>query len=133
MMVEAPTIGIAIDRYWSNLCEAFHQPGGLPRWASGLRGAGLHCHDDWVGEGPEGPIRVRLSSRNDHGVLDHWVTPEGGAEISIPLRVLANGDGAEVILTLFRLPGMDDATFARDAEWVRKDLATLKRGAEGHT
>ncbi len=40
--------------------------------------------------------------------------------------MVANGDGAEVTLTLFRVPGMDDATFARDQGLVAKDLATLK-------
>ena len=49
-----------------------------------------------------------------------------GIEIYIPLRVIANGTGAEVMLTLFRLPEMTDAVFARDAEWVAKDLAALK-------
>jgi hypothetical protein len=51
-------------------------------------------------------------------VLDHWVTLPDGTEISIPLRVVANGDGAEVTLTLFRAPGMDDATFERDQGMV---------------
>ena len=31
------------------------------------------------------------------------------------------------MLTLFRGPGMTDETFARDADWVRRDLAALKR------
>ena len=48
-------------------------------------------------------------------------------ELSMPLRVVANGDGAEVTLTLFRAPGMDDATFARDQGMVEKDLAKLKK------
>jgi hypothetical protein len=30
------------------------------------------------------------------------------------------------MLTLFRLPDMSDADFARDAEWVARDLAALK-------
>ena len=31
-----------------------------------------------------------------------------------------------MMLTLLRLPEMTDAIFARDAEWVAKDLAALK-------
>jgi hypothetical protein len=31
-----------------------------------------------------------------------------------------------VTLTLFRLPGMDDAAFERDAGMVAKDLSALK-------
>jgi hypothetical protein len=48
-------------------------------------------------------------------------------EIYVPLRVVANGDaGSEVLLTLFRRPGMSDEKFAADAEWVLSDLRKLK-------
>jgi hypothetical protein len=69
--------------------------------------------------------------------MDHWVELEGGQEVRqeiyVPLRIIANGDEAEVQLTLFRLPAMDEATFQRDADWVRRDLAALKALAETST
>src|SRR2546430_8233611 len=34
--------------------------------------------------------------------------------IYIPMRVIANGAGSEVLFTLFRLPDTTDETFARD-------------------
>ena len=34
--------------------------------------------------------------------------------------------GAEVLVTLFRQPGMSEAKFSADAEWVLRDLLTLK-------
>jgi len=49
-----------------------------------------------------------------------------GSVIYVPLRVISNGDGAEVLLTLFRQPGMSDAKFAADAEWIGRDLRALK-------
>ncbi|WP_225308522.1 hypothetical protein [Hypericibacter terrae] len=54
------------------------------------------------------------------------MTVAPGVEILIPLRVVANGSGSEVALTLFRLPGMSDEKFAADADWVRRDLERLK-------
>jgi hypothetical protein len=75
---------------------------------------------------PEGDVRERFSPENPYGVLDHWVTLSDGTRLSIPLRVVTNGEGAEVTLTLFRAPGMDDATFVRDQDWVARDLAALK-------
>ena len=44
-----------------------------------------------------------------------------------PLRVLADGDGCEVVFTLRRQPGMDDEAFDADAAAIRRDLATLRR------
>ena len=33
----------------------------------------------------------------------------------------------ELVLTLFRQPGMDDATWTRDEDWVKKDLEKLRQ------
>ena len=46
--------------------------------------------------------------------------------VYVPLRAVANGDGCEVTMTLFRQPGMTDAEFVRDQGLVRKDLEALK-------
>ena len=74
---------------------------------------------------------MRLSDRNSRGVLDHSVTLPGGACVYIPLRIVANGGGCELVLTLFRQPGMSDEKFAADAEWVKRDLNTAKQLLEG--
>lgn len=54
------------------------------------------------------------------------MTLDNGARVHNALRVVPNGDGAEVMFTLLRQPGMTDAQFAEDAAWVEKDLAALK-------
>ena len=94
----------------------------LPEWASGLGDGLRHDGEDWIIAAPEGEARVRFTPRNDFGVLDHWVTLPSEQTVYIPLRVIANGNGAEVTLTLIRQPQMSDADFARDADWVLRDL-----------
>jgi hypothetical protein len=123
---EVRTVSISIERDWREVYEYASVPQNFARWASGL-GSGLEpSGEDWIAQGPEGPIRVRFSPPNDFGVLDHVVTVAPGVEILIPLRVVANGSGSEVALTLFRQPGMSDEKFAADADWVRRDLERLK-------
>jgi hypothetical protein len=130
-LLEVRTLSVSIDRDWREVYSLASVPQNFARWASGL-GTGLErSGEGWIAQGPEGPIRIRFSPPNDFGVLDHVVTLASGAEISVPMRVLANGSGSEVSLTLFRQPGMDDEKFAADAEWVRRDLASLKRWLEG--
>jgi hypothetical protein len=125
-MFEVRQMTVSIARPADQVYAFAHQPESFPKWAAGL-GAGLSRDGDlWVAHGPDGDVHVRFSPENPYGVLDHWVTLPDGTEISIPLRVVANGDGAEVTLTLFRVPGMDDATFERDQGMVAKDLAKLK-------
>jgi hypothetical protein len=71
-------------------------------------------------------MKVRFTERNRFGVLDHYVIPEPGLEIYIPMRVISNGTGSEVLFTLFRLSDMSAEKFAQDAEWVKRDLNVLK-------
>lgn len=130
-MLPALTLSVSIARPWRAVYDAFWRPQDFARWASGLSAADLQADgDDWVGDGPDGGIRVRFTPHNDFGVMDHWVTPEGGETVHVPLRIIPNGDGAEVQLTLFRQPDMDDDLFARDKKWVRGDLLKLKKLAE---
>jgi len=102
-------------------------PANWPAWAAGL-GSGLDRSADgrWIARTPEGPAEVRFTPPNALGVLDHVVDFGRGREVRVPLRVVANGDGCEVTLTLFRQPGMSDEQFDHDTKLVRQDLATLK-------
>jgi hypothetical protein len=57
--------------------------------------------------------------------MDHVVeTPAG--DVNVPMRIVANERGAEVLLTLFRQLGMTDERFAADAKWINRDLARLR-------
>jgi hypothetical protein len=75
-------------------------------------------------------MKVRFVAKNDFGVLDHYVNPAPGVEIYVPMRVLTNGSGSEVIFTLFRLPKMSDEQFVEDVGMVERDLKTLKNVLE---
>lgn len=131
-LYETRTVSVSIRRDWRAVYDFAWPPENFPRWASGLSRSLRRVGDDWVADTPEGPAIVRFTDRNPFGVLDHVVRLATGVEVYVPLRVIANGPGAEVALTLFRLPDMTDAMFERDAEWVRRDLGTLKTLLESH-
>ena len=126
-MLPARTYSVSIDRDWRALYEEIWQPDYFTKWASGLAESDLRREgDNWAADGPEGQIRIRFTPHNDFGVMDHFVTAGGDSEIHIPLRVVQNGTGAEVMLTLYRQPDMSDERFAADAKWINADLKTLK-------
>ena len=79
-----------------------------------------------VADSSDGQLRVRFTPRNAFGVVDDYVKRPSGAEIYVPMRVIANGTGSELFFTLFREPGMSDERFAADLEFVKKDLNVLK-------
>jgi hypothetical protein len=99
----------------------------MPLWAAGLASGLTHDGEDWIADGgPVGTVRVRFAPPNDLGVIDHRATLENGQQFENALRVVPNGDGAEVMFTLLRHPDTDDAAFERDARQIEKDLQTLK-------
>jgi hypothetical protein len=124
--LEARTISVSIRRDWRAVYEFAHRPENFARWASGAAESLRREGAEWVADGPDGRAILRFAARNEFGVLDHTVILASGAEIQVPVRVVPNGSGCEVMFTLFRQPGMTDAVLARDAEWVAKDLAALK-------
>ena len=67
-------------------------------------------------------------SRASHGrrATRNSVSNGAGGEIYMPMRVFPNGEGSEVLITVFRRPGMSDEKFAEDTQWVRRDLEALK-------
>jgi hypothetical protein len=124
---EMRRLSIAIDRAAAEAYEFLSAPENFPKWATGLAGSLRKMGEDWIADTPEGRAVVRFSERNAYGVLDHSVTLPRGVTLYVPLRVVPKGDGCEVVLTLFRRPGMSDESFAADAEWVMRDLGTAKR------
>ena len=123
---EVRHLSVSILRDWREVYAFAHLPENFPKWASGLAGS---LHKDgvgWIAQTPTGQALVKFSEFNEYGVLDHWVTPDGGEEIYIPLRVIPNGSGALVTLTLFRLEEHTPEAYAKDAETVAKDLRVLK-------
>lgn len=130
-MLEARTINISVARDWRELYEAIWQPESFPKWASGLSRSNLRRDGEtWRAEGPDGAIRIRFTAHNPFGIMDHHVELAEDREVYVPLRIIRNGAGAEVLLTLFRQPGMSDEVLARDIDWVRRDLAVLREMAE---
>lgn len=127
---ESRTLSVSIDCHHSAVYEFASDPENLPRWATGLCKSVRKSNADWIVETPQGPMKVRFAEKNDFGVLDHHVNPASGVEVYVPMRVLPNGSGSEVIFTLFRLPDMSDEKYAEDAKLVERDLRTLKKMLE---
>jgi hypothetical protein len=114
---------------WRRAYALAADPARLPDWASGLaKSALVRNGDHWTVKTPEsGDAQMRFAPPNDFGVLDHWVAPEGVPEVYLPFRVIGVAPGAcELQFTLLRQPHMDDAAFERDAEWIARDLQSLR-------
>jgi len=106
-MQQARTLSVSIERPPRDVYAFVADRRNLARWASGLDPA----------------LPVRFAATNELGVLDHYVTLPDDSEVYVPLRVVANGEGSEVLFTLFDAPEDDVAK-------VEQDLRTLKATLE---
>lgn len=125
-MLPALHLSVSIPRPYEAVYGFLRDPANWPRWAVGLGHLEQQHDGRWIATQPDGStVTVVFTAPNDLGVLDHRVIFRDGRTIELPLRAIANGDGCEVIFTLFRQPEMDDTMFERDAEMVREDLEKL--------
>ena len=124
-MYDSHILKTVIQRPYQTVYDYLSQPENFVLWASGLEN--LQQQDgQWVTKTPQGVMQIRFTPVNAFGIADHVVTPRNGSNIYVPMRVIANENGAEVQLTLFRMSDMSDETYARDVKWVQDDLNTLK-------
>jgi hypothetical protein len=119
-------ISTAIARMPQDVYDFASEPGNLPSWAAGLGSSITEVDGAWIAESGMGRLKLEFAAHNPFGILDHTVTLPTGESFYNPVRVFANGTGSEIVFALFRLPGVTDDDFERDAAAVAGDLATLK-------
>ncbi|SMX64652.1 hypothetical protein BI49514_00085 [Brevibacterium iodinum ATCC 49514] len=113
----------SIDASPAEVAALARDPANLPAWAAGLSNGIREAGGHWITDSPMGEVEVRFGPHTELGILDHDVIFPDGTIVHNPLRILANGTGAEVVSTLYPMPGVDDVEFDRDADLVRADLA----------
>ncbi len=127
----AHTVSVSIERDPVAVYDYIHDPRSLPSWAPGFAKSVREEGGHWLVETEAGTVGIAFAPDNPHGVLDHRVTGDGGLDDVNPMRVIANGDGSEVLFTLLQPAGVADDRFQRDVGLVESDLQTLKRVLEG--
>ena len=127
---ESRQISESIDRSAADVYDFTSNPANLPRWAHGLGDSVENVDGQWFVETQSGRLAFAFVERNTLGVLDHTVTLPSGDVVYVPMRVVPDGDGCEVVFTVRRPPDVSDEDFARDAGLVQADLTRLKQVLE---
>jgi len=126
MASDSRHVSTHIDRPAEEVYDYASNPVNLVEWASGLGSSVELVDGQWIVESPMGRVVVAFATRNEFGVLDHYVRLASGETFYNPMRVTVDGSGCEVVFTVRRQPGMSDADFERDANAVFADLIALK-------
>ena len=126
-MYKSRTLSFPVARPYSEVYEFLAEPRNFPSWASNLGADFKHVDGtEWATTTRTGKVRLRFASHNAFGILDHAVYAEGTTPVTTPMRVIQNGDGAEILFTLLQRPGMSDEAFESEAEWVTSDFEALR-------
>lgn len=128
-MLRSRTVSVSIAVPPGQVIDYVSDPKNLPDWS--FFSSVLETPSGWVATTPQGSsVGIRFEVSEEFGVVDHFVTPPDRDEIHVPMRVVPNRGGSEVLFTLFRMPNMSEADFAKDREVVVEDLARLREVLE---
>ena len=128
------TLSVSINSKPKAVYEFVLNLENLPRWAKMFCRSIKLLNGEWIAEILQEQAKVRITKRNDFGILDHYVkllSSPNVDEVFVPMRVVQNGDGSEVIFTIFELAGMAEERYAEDIRMVEQDLKNLKSIVEG--
>jgi hypothetical protein len=124
--IESRTLSVRIDQPFAMVYQFLVDPANWNKWAFGLGKSLRRSDGGWIADSDGGILKVRFTARNKYGVLDHTVIRPSGAQVYVPMRLITNGSGCELLFTLFREPGVTDEHYNADADFVRRDLNGLK-------
>ena len=127
------TKSVTIDRPAADVHAFLASPPNWPRWAV-INILAVEPSDDpdwWAISTPDGPAELRIRADADSGIVDHDFRDESMTGFAtVPARVVANGRGADFLITVTQPPGVDDGFFEELLRSVDTELATLKKVME---
>jgi hypothetical protein len=78
-----------------------------------------------------GQIRHRIDADVQRGILDlYFASQDAPYGQPIPVRLVPNGDGVDVLWTLARFPGVSDQAWQQGLAAMARELQALKRRHE---
>jgi len=124
------TISITIDAPLRRVASDLADPTLHPRWATEFfAGPARRVGDDWVVPVPRmgGDAQLRIEADVGGGRIDMFLAPLGQPYgPPLPIRVVPNVDGCDVLFTLARFPGQDDQTWSSGLASMQRELEQLR-------
>ena len=120
------TLSISIARAPGDVARYVADPRNLPQWAGAFCKSVQPDGDGWRIQTDEGEFGLRFQAAVDYGILDHVIEISDDLQVYVPMRVVPNGEGSEVLFTLFRQPAMTEQRWQTDLSMVAADLERLR-------
>lgn len=82
---------------------------------------------EWIAHTSQGDVRILPRFDEDRLLLDSICVIASGEEQFIPYRVVANGDGSELIMTNQQTATVSDKDYAEQLQWMKTELDMIKK------
>jgi len=124
------TLSISIAGKPADIAAYVADANNMPQWAGGFCKSVKKTGEDWAVETGEGEVGLKFLGPTSAGILDHVVTLSPEMQVYVPMRVVPNEEGSEVLFTLFQPPAMTEFRLQQDIALVKADLKRLKQVIE---
>ena len=73
ILLKSRTLSVSINCKPKTIYEFVLNLENFPRWAKMACRSIKLLNGEWIAETPQGQVKVRITERNDLGILDHYV------------------------------------------------------------
>jgi len=128
---ETATVAVTIDAPLETVSADLADPSSHLEWATEFFSGTAEDKGDgtWLMNVPRmgGSASLRIGGDTTQGVIDMYLAPEGAPfGPPLPIRVIPNGDGSDVLFTLARFPGQSDQDWTEGLQSMKRELQSLK-------
>ena len=129
---ETKTLTVSIDADFHKVATDLANPMTHPEWAHRFfAGPAIptSTKDEVVAQVPMmgGKVRYKIEADVARGMFELYLAPEGAPfGAPIPVRLIRNGDGVDVLWTLSRMPSTPDAGWQAGLAAMTEELQALK-------
>ena len=128
---QTKTVTVSIDAPFEKVIADLANPATHPEWAKEffVGNAQKKENGEVLVTVPMmgGNVRFKIDADMRHGILELYLTREGASfGTSIPVRVVKNGSGVDVLWTLTRFPGMPEVAWETGLLAMERELQALK-------
>jgi hypothetical protein len=133
--LQTHTLTVTIDAPLVKVAADLADPATHPSWATEFYAGPVRpaAGGEFLAPVPMmgGQVRHKIDADIARGLLDLYFAPQGAAYgPPIPVRLVPNGDGVDVLWTLARFPGVSDQDWQLGLAAMARELDALKRRHE---
>jgi hypothetical protein len=132
------TLTVTIDAPLAQVAADLADPTTHPEWATEFYAGPVRPTEagEFIAPVPMmgGEVRHRIDADIARGIVDLYFAPPGAPYgPPLPVRLVPNRDGVDVLWTLARFPGVSDQAWQQGLAAMARELQALKRRHETRT